>query len=421
MTTNYQTPLRGVPQHPLRRNVPEAVLGGVCAGVACRLGVSARSIRILTAVASLVFGVGALAYVLAWVALRRDGEGESIIRRIERQRRASTSVLWSLVVTLVVVIILWRLSLTGYGPYPWTILLSVVGVVAIWRGASGAERGHLDSVLQATPVVGRASARGWRAVVWRVIPALVLIALGLHILSRVGGIWGAAVPALVGGVVLVVGVLVMLAPWWLANLRDLSAERRERIRVEERAALVAHVHDSVLQTLTLIERSAGNASEVTRLARAQERELRDWLFAPELIGVVDRSRGSFAEQLRQVQSDVEHDYGVRVELVVVGDAPGDQRVSDLVAAAREATVNAAKWSKTDTVSVYGEVEAHLVSVFVRDTGVGFNPDDVAVERHGLRHSVQERVEHLGGTFALRTAPAQGTEVALTLPRQVVSP
>ena len=160
---------------------------------------------------------------------------------------------------------------------------------------------------------------------------------------------------------------------------------------------------------------------MTRLARAQERELRDWLFAPELIGVVDRSRGSFAEQLRQVQSDVEHDYGVRVELVVVGDAPGDQRVSDLVAAAREATVNAAKWSKTDTVSVYGEVEVHLVSVFVRDTGVGFNPDDVAVERHGLRHSVQERVEHLGGTFALRTAPAQGTEVALTLPRQVVSP
>ncbi len=419
-STHYQCPRPGVPQHPLRRNVSDAVLGGVCAGLACRLGVRSRTIRVLAALASLVFGVGLVAYVVLWIGLRRDGEEASIARRIESQRHASMLVGWSLVIVLVLLLALSRLNLYALSPYAWSLLLSGVALVAIWRGASPAERAHLEGVLQTVPVLGVASVRGWRAVAWRVAPATILIVVGLHILSQVGGVWGGAVPAIIGALVLVVGVLIMLAPWWLQNVRDLSRERRDRVRAEERAALVAHVHDSVLQTLTLVERSADNAVEVRRLVRAQERALRAWLFAPDLIGVVTSDTGSFADQLRALQDDVERDYGVRVELVVVGDCPGDQRIGDLVAAAREAVVNAAKWSTADEISLYGEVEAHVISVYVRDTGVGFDTDTVASDRQGIAHSIHERLSQIGGSSRVRSTPGEGTEVALTLSREVVA-
>lgn len=418
-STHYQRPLSGVPQHPLRRNVPDAVLGGVCAGLACRLGVRVQTVRLLAALSSLFFGVGLLVYVALWLGLRRDGEDEPNARRLGHRRRASAIVLWSLAIVLVALLVLTNLNLYLLGPYAWSILLSGVGLLAVWRGASTAERTHLEGVVQAAPVLGAASARGWRAVAWRVVPATILMVVGLQILSRVGGVWGAAVPALIGGIVLIVGILIMLAPWWLQNVRDLSKERRDRVRAEERAALVTHVHDSVLQTLTLIERSAGDRAEVLRLARAQERELRAWLFAPGLIGVVTREAGTFADQLHVLQNDIERDYGVRVELVVVGDCPSDQRVGDLVAAAREAAVNAAKWSGADQFSIYGEVEPQEISVYVRDTGVGFDPDAVALNRQGLTHSIHERIGQIGGSSVVRSTRGEGTEVALTLPREVV--
>jgi len=419
-STQFQRPALGVPQHPLRRNVPDAILGGVCAGLACRLGVRVQTIRLFFALSSLVFGVGAGGYLVLWLALRRDGEDEPIARRLEHGGRAFKTVLWSLAVVLVMLLALSNVNLYLLGPYAWSILLSGVGLVAVWRGASPAERTYLEGVVQAAPVLGAASARGWRAVVWRVGPATILIVVGLQILSRVGGVWGAAVPALLGGLVLIAGILIMLAPWWLENVRDLSRERRDRVRAEERATLVTHVHDSVLQTLTLIERSAGDRAEVIRLARAQERELRAWLFAPDLIGVVSRADGSFADQLHVLQHDVERDYGVRVDLVVVGDCPSDQRVRDLVAAAREAAVNAAKWSGEEQLSVYGEVEPHEISVYVRDAGIGFDPDAPAEDRQGLTHSIRDRINRLGGSSVVRSTLGEGSEVTLLLPREVAS-
>ncbi|HUV57740.1 MAG TPA: PspC domain-containing protein [Acidimicrobiales bacterium] len=420
-STHYQRPALGVPQHPLRRNVPDAVLGGVCVGLACRLGVRAQTIRLLFALSCLLFGVGVGGYLVLWLALRRDGEDEPIARRLEHRGPETRIVLWSLVVVLVILLALSNMGLHLLGPYAWSVLLSGVGLVAVWRGASPAERTHLEGVVQAVPVLGAASARGWRAVVWRVVPATIMIVVGLQILSRVGGIWGAAVPALIGGLVLIIGILIMLAPWWLENVRDLSRERRDRVRAEERATLVTHVHDSVLQTLTLIERSAGDRAEVIRLARAQERELRAWLFAPDLIGVVTRADGSFADQLHVLQHDVERDYGVRVDLVVVGDCPTDQRVRDLVAAAREAAVNAAKWSGEEQLSIYGEIEPHQISVYVRDTGIGFDPDAPAGDRQGLSYSIRERVNRLGGSSEVRSTPGEGTEITLLVPRESTQP
>jgi len=420
VSSKLQQPLLGVPQHPLRRNVPDAVLGGVCAGIACRLGVRPRTIRVVAACMCLFFGAGLLIYTLLWLCVRRDGETESIARRFEHQRRASSLVLWILVVVLAILVGVSILQLRAITPFAWSVLLSSVGLIAIWRTSSPDERRHIDDVSQSAPVLGVASARGWRSVVWRVIPATVLIIVGLQILNHVGGFWSGAVPALLGGIIFIVGALVMFAPWWLQNVRDLSSERRSRVRAEERAALVAHVHDSVLQTLTLIERSSNDPNEVLRLARAQERDLRAWLFAPDLIGVSKGDASTFAEQLHVLQNDVERDYGVRIELVIVGDCLADQRISDIVAAAREAAVNAARWSGIDHLSVYGEVEADEISMFVRDTGNGFDLDAVAADRKGLTHSIHERVRQAGGTSTIRSTPGEGTEVSIILQR-VASP
>jgi signal transduction histidine kinase len=179
--------------------------------------------------------------------------------------------------------------------------------------------------------------------------------------------------------------------------------------------MVAHLHDSVLQTLTLIERAAGNEGDVVRLARNQERELRQWLFSPET--VTDAST-SFVGLVGAIEHDVENDYGVRVELVTVGDCVPDERVTTLVAAGREAAINAAKWSQAESVSIFTEVEKNSISLFVRDRGVGFDLDAVPADRQGIALSIRQRMSQLGGEAHINTTLGTGTEVQLVMPRSL---
>lgn len=415
-TPTSPSPILGKPQRPFTRSTSGAILGGVCAGLATRLGVRELTVRIVVSLASLFFGTGLLVYAAAWLFIPRWGEDRSIAQRLTRSRRDSNIVLVGLLLALLVLWSLGNFARHGTGAVSWPLLLSAVAVVAVWFGSSREEKSHMESVLSAAPVLGASSARGWRAVALRVVPGIVLLAVGLRTLHKIGGVWGAAVPAILGGVALALGVAILLAPWWLDNVRDLSRERRERVRIEERAKLVAHVHDSVLQTLTLIEKAADNPSDVVRLARAQERELRLWLFAPENAGRRADADGTFAQQLRQIERDVENDYGVTIELVIVGDCPSDPRVAALSAATREAVVNAAKWAKVTRVSIFGEVEPAAISVFVRDTGVGFDVSRVADDRQGINRSIVERMSSNGGGAQIRSTPGAGTEVHLTLAR-----
>jgi signal transduction histidine kinase len=241
-----------------------------------------------------------------------------------------------------------------------------------------------------------------------------LIFVGLRILHHFGGAWGFAAPALFGALVLLLGVMILFAPWWLTTLSDLTGERRARMRVEERANVAAHLHDSVLQTLTLIERSAGDEAAVRRLARTQERELRAWLFDAE--APRESVPATYASLLRELQGEIENDYGVTVELVTVGDGDADERVVALVAAAREAAINAARWSSAPTVSIYGEVEAQTITLFVRDLGRGFDVEAIPSDRHGIALSIRDRMERHGGTSSIKSIVGAGTEVQLTLPR-----
>jgi signal transduction histidine kinase/phage shock protein PspC (stress-responsive transcriptional regulator) len=231
------------------------------------------------------------------------------------------------------------------------------------------------------------------------------------------------------------GTAMLTVPWWLRLVRDLGDERRARIRTEERTEIAAHLHDSVLQTLALIQKQADAPREVRRLARGQERELRSWLYGPQGYGLrgpdgdgpgngavrPDDGPGlTLAGALTTAAAEVEDTYSVRVNPVVVGDTAMSEPVLALVAAAREAMVNAAKHAGVPEVSVYAEAEPDTVHVFVRDRGAGFDPDAVPPDRHGLADSVRRRMARHGGTVRLRTAPGEGTEVTLEMPVRVAA-
>ena len=176
--------------------------------------------------------------------------------------------------------------------------------------------------------------------------------------------------------------------------------------------MAARVHDSVLQTLALIQRRADDPQKVVQLARLQERELRSWLF---------EDRGPHEDMtvtsgIRQIQQDVETRYGVPVEAVTVGDCELDENLTALLAAAREATVNAAKWSGASVISLFAEVEPACVSVVVRDRGKGFDSSAVPEDRKGLAESVHGRMARRGGTAVVVSDLGEGTKVTLKMPR-----
>jgi signal transduction histidine kinase len=220
-----------------------------------------------------------------------------------------------------------------------------------------------------------------------------------------------------GGVVLVIaGIVLALGPWWLRIARDLVLERQARVRAEERADIATRVHDSVLQTLALIQRRADDPQKVIQLARLQERELRSWLFEGRDPAETEIT---VAAGVRQIQQDVESRYGVPVEAVTVGDCGLDENLNALLAAAREATVNAAKWSGASVISLFAEVEPGSVSLVVRDRGKGFDPSAVPEDRKGLAESVHGRMTRRGGTAVVTSAEGEGTKVSLKMPRSAV--
>ena len=211
-------------------------------------------------------------------------------------------------------------------------------------------------------------------------------------------------------VVVVLGVI--FAPWIVRLVRSLTTERAERIRSQERAEMAAHLHDSVLQTLAMVQRRAGEPNEVAAIARRQERELRAWLAGRPAPGQVAR----LAPALEAAAAEVEERHGVPVEVVAVGDRDLDAAAEAVLAAAREAMTNAAKFGGGSTVDVYAECANDRLQVFVRDRGPGFDPDAIPADRRGVRESIVGRMERHGGRATITSAPGAGTEVELLLAR-----
>ena len=249
----------------------------------------------------------------------------------------------------------------------------------------------------------------------RVLISVVLIGIGLGLVFT-GHPNHYALRGLAGVALLLAAVVIMLGPWWLRIARDLVVERQARVRAEERADMAARVHDSVLQTLALIQRRADDPQQVVQLARAQERELRSWLFDDRAPGSLDGQAATVADGIRLIQQEVEAQHGIPVEAITVGDCALDDDLAALLAAAREATVNAVKWSGAEVVSLFAEVEPSEVAVYVRDRGRGFDPAAVPGDRKGLAESIHARMARRGGSAVVRTAPGDGTEVSLRMPR-----
>jgi len=404
---------------PLRRAREDRLAGGVAAGLALRTGFDVSVVRLVLVVATVVTsGFIAACYVRAWLLVPADGAGSNVASKALTDRRgiALAAGLGSLLVAMLFIASV--LGAGWFGKLAWPQVVSVVGLVLIWRNAPADEQATMRRLAQPLLSVTGDTVAGDRRrsrTVLRVAIALLLLVGGLAILLS-GHHRPAAFLLPLTGVVLVIAAIVgLLGPWWLRIARDLVVERQARIRAEERADMATRVHDSVLQTLALIQRRADDPQRVIQLARAQERELRSWLFDGRAPGSMDEDM-TFAAGVRLIQQEVEAQHGVAVEAVTVGDCELNDDLSALLAAAREATVNAVKWSGAEVVSIFAEVEPAQVSLFVRDRGRGFDPDAVPGDRKGLAESVHARMARRGGSASVRSAQGEGTEVLLTMPR-----
>jgi signal transduction histidine kinase len=377
------------------------ILAGVARGLADHLGVDVRLIRVMFVVLTLASGAGAVMYGGFWIFAPLQPEaGERAVTREQRDRDIGMLIaLASLAIGAALL-----LSSVGLGLNPGVavpLVVVAIGVVILWRQADDTQRER------------------WRtATATHRVPGVVRAAAGIALIVAGGGAilvgpvdLGGTTGGVVASLVVVLGLALVSGPWWMRMVRDLNAERSARIREQERAEVAAHVHDSVLHTLTLIQRNVDDPREVARLARSQERELRSWLYRPRT-----EPAATTASEVERVAAEVEDNHGVAIEVVVVGDAPLDEQLEAVVHATREALVNAAKYAGESAISVYAEVEPEQVTVFVRDRGPGFDVDAVPEDRMGLRQSVVGRMQRHGGRATVRSESGAGTEVQLEMPR-----
>jgi signal transduction histidine kinase len=399
------------PREPLRRDRANGYVAGVCAGLGRHLGVDALVVRIAFIAAATAGGVGILLYALAWFMIPVDAAAD-VAPRPRRHGRVALEVAAGVgLLTLSVLLTMRALGLWFSDAVVWPVVLVAAGGAMLWRQSLRstpveAPVGAQRRVAEADPHDER---RERQEVLSRSgVGAALVIAAGVFFLYSTGALT-AARDAVLAALVVAVVLGIIFAPWMVRLVRSLSSEREERIRSQARAEMGAHLHDSVLQTLALVQKRADDPRAVAALARTQERELRAWLAGRE--GGHDR----LAAALEALAGEVERAHGVPVEVVVVGDRQLDQRSEALVAAAREAMVNAAKFGGGSTVDVYAEAGDGALQVYVRDRGPGFDAAAVPEDRRGVRESIVGRMARHGGRAAIHSAPGAGTEVELTLP------
>jgi signal transduction histidine kinase len=410
--------------HPATRRATRRtegrILGGVSAGLADHLGVDVMLVRLAFVVTALLGGFGAAMYAGLWMILPSDARFEqgapgleAATRQGKRPGRGSlledNGWLVALAAVAIGVVVLVQAAV-GVGFLFWPVLLGAVGLAVLWRQADEAQRerwadttGRIDPV---RAVLGRGGASSYA----RLAAGVLLLVTALVLFAVQTGEAGVARDVVIAGALGVLGLALTVGPWLFRLASDLAEERAARVRSQERADVAAHLHDSVLQTLALIQKQADDPRAVARLARAQERDLRSWLYDDDTA-----AETTVAGALRSAAAEVEDSHGTPVEVVTVGDTALVGQARPLVLAAREAMVNAAKHSGADKIDVYVEATADEVEVFVRDRGRGFDTDGVAEDRLGVRRSIIDRMQRHGGTATVRSAPGDGTEVRLSMP------
>jgi signal transduction histidine kinase len=392
-------------QRRLYRSTDDRILAGVCSGLAEHLDLDGRAVRVAFAVLALVGGAGLILYAAFW-AIVPQRQDDSAAPRVRARRRPDRGDIVALgLLAAGVVLLIRQLGLWLGDAFVWPVLAATVGVAIIWHQADESQRARWAASAR-SPLSDRPA----RIVAVRLGAGVVLVGAGVIWLLVAQDGFRAALNGLLAVLAAVVGLALITGPWWWRLARDLTDERRERVRAQERAELAAHLHDSVLQTLALIQGKAGQPREVQRLARAQERELRSWLFGrPKTDG-----DGALAAAVEAAAAEVEDLHATSIDVVAVGDAPLDERLASVVAAAREAMVNAAKFAGVESIQVFVEVDGDRATVFVRDRGVGFDQAAVDSDRRGVSESIVGRMARHGGSAIVRSSPGQGTEVELNM-------
>jgi signal transduction histidine kinase len=378
------------------RSYDDRVVAGLAAGIGRRLGVETVFVRAAFAVLSFVWGLGIVLYLAGWAATL-DSVSDSDVE--PREPIAATQRLGVGMVFLSVLLGVRAIGIWPGDAVVFPAMFVIFGLAFLFDRRAIDSRSALLSLVETPEKPGRS----------RTVVGVLLVIVGL-------GIFGGNAAPQFGSIFIAVaatgaGLTVLFGPWIWSLAQDLGAERTERVRQEERAEVAAHLHDSVLQTLALIQRSEDPKKMVT-LARAQERELRRWLFDSSPVPGSDR----LSTAIQAVADRVEAEFDIPVEVIGVGDTPFDEVTSPIVAAAGEALMNAAKHSGAGKITVYHEVSDDTIEVFVTDQGKGFDPETVDGDRHGLADSIVGRMRRHGGSATIVSELGEGTEVALSIRR-----
>ncbi|HEX4109453.1 MAG TPA: PspC domain-containing protein [Solirubrobacteraceae bacterium] len=369
-----------------RRRPDRAVLAGLCAGIAEQTGIDVTIVRTAWLLLCLVGGVGIALYVLLWSVAIPSGRAAK-----PGLRARVAGVLVPALVAGAMLAAIFHLRRTGLwagDSLIWSLLLTSCGLVLLWRhsGDGSAPGRRLQAVLGGGLVAAAAVA---------FLHGAGALHQGEHALGAI--------------IVVLVAASLMAGPWTLGMVRSLGVERARRIREQERAEVAAHLHDSVLQTLALIQKRAQDPREVSTLARRQERELRAWLHEPRS---APAPGSTLMGELRTAAAEVEGLHGVPIELVTVGDRALEEPAPAVIQAAREAMSNAARFAGAERIDVYAESGPDAIELFVRDRGCGFDPQTTPADRRGVRESIIGRMQRHGGEAIVRSALGEGTEVEL---------
>lgn len=370
------------------------MIAGVCGGVGARLGIDATIVRIAFVALALAW-VGVPLYLLGWILLPHDPAPTAGAGPVDAVRPARTAARRAAGMALIVmgtVLLVRHFGVALPDTIIWPALCVAFGVgIVVWR-------------VQPAAGIGR-------SVAMRIAAGTILLALGIGAIAAANLSLSTVRDGLLSGGLVVGGLALIGGPWVAVLLRDRREERQRRIRADERAEMAAHLHDSVLQTLALVQRS-DDPARMAALARRQERELRGWLYG----GSPAQDQATVRAALEHLAGVVEDRHGVVMDVVAVGDTPLDPAMESLVAAAGEAMTNAARWSGCSTVSVYLEATPQGVELFVRDRGAGFDPTSVDGESRGIRDSIRGRLDRVGGRCEINSTLGHGTEVRLRLDR-----
>jgi signal transduction histidine kinase len=423
MSTSMSAPPRsstGIPlPEGLSRDRDDRVIAGVCAGVARWLGVDPTIVRIAVVLLGFANGVGLLAYAVAAVVLPEDAPGDVGDPAAAEAPAPGTSPHHQNVehalalgcITLGVLLLVRWVSPFFPDHVVWPATVAAGGLGLVWSRAGEADRARWRETVSRLPGDPLAALSG-RGLWLRLHGGAILLIAGIGWFIAANSTFAGLGQIGMAILATALGLAVLLGPWISGLVRQLRTERHERIRSEERADMAAHLHDSVLQTLALIQRHADSPQQTRSLARRQERELRGWLFDARTPG---DAPATLAAALDRLSDDIESDHDVTVDVVVVGDHPFDERLEALVAALREAAVNAARHSGEPEVSVYVELADGEVEAYVRDRGKGFDRAVVDRDRRGIADSIIGRMARHGGSAKVRSTPGEGTEVMLHMP------